>query len=338
MPRRGEPVLNDWVAKYPASHAALAARGNYFVSQGLDARGTAYVRDTPEENIRTMEHYLGKARTDLERSLKLTPKPYIGRLSLMTIARTSGSRASEKKHYLEAVTLAPQSVELRLAHMVSLEPRWGGSAAEMQAFAAEARAQLIDPAAAARVQARIPAYRAHERQSAKDYANALKLYDEAAALDAAAGVLCDRSWVLSQLKRDSEAFADVKLALSKQRDHRYCLERAVSQAGRAGDADEAISVLNMVLEVDPDSRHALNQRGWKYQQAGKQSAAFQDYLASAELGDGWAQLQVGKFYWSGLGVKEDREESLVWLKKSAAQGERDAKVSLEQALEQLGRK
>jgi Zn-dependent protease with chaperone function/TPR repeat protein len=338
VPRSGEPALNEWAAGAPASYAAALARGSFYLSQGMDARGGGYFRDTPEENIRTMHAYLDKARADLERSLTLAQKPYLSRLALMTIARNSGNRASEKTHYQEGLKIAPQSVELRLARMASLEPRWGGSYAEMQALVAEARAQLSDPRAADRVAARVPAYRAFERQSAKDFAQALKHYDEAIALDANAGVLCDRSYALSQLKRDAEAFADVKAALSKSRDNRYCLERAVYQATKEKEAGEAIQVLNLVIEVDPNAPLAFNQRGWRYQQTGKTDLAFQDYLASAKLGDPWAQMQVGKFYWSGIGTKQDREEGLGWLRKAAAQGDRDAKLSLEQALEQLGKK
>ena len=40
---------------------------------------------------------------------------------------------------------------------------------------------------------------------------------------------------------------------------------------------------------------------------------------------------TGKYYWAGKGVKEDRDEALAWLEKSAAQGNRDAKLSLQQA-------
>ena len=47
---------------------------------------------------------------------------------------------------------------------------------------------------------------------------------------------------------------------------------------------------------------------------------------------------AGKYLWAGRGVKEDREEALVWLRKAAEQGHPDAKLSLRQALEQLGRK
>jgi Zn-dependent protease with chaperone function len=338
VPRSGEAALNEWVGKHPASYAALVARGNYYYAQGLDARGTAFIKDTPDENVEAMRAYMGKARRDLERSLKLTQKPYLSRLLLMSLTRITGGRRGAKVQYAEAVKLAPQSVELRLAYMTSLEPRWGGSFKAMEAFAAESRAELKDAESAARVAARVPAYRAHERQREKDFAQALQLYNESIALYADARALCERSYVLSQLKRDAEAFADVKLALSKTRDIRYCLERAVSAAARSSAADDVIEVLSLVIEVDARSHHAYNQRGWKHQQQGRQEAAFQDYLASARLGDAWAQSQAGKFYLAGRGTREDREEGLAWLRKSAEQGNADAKVALQQALDQFGRR
>jgi Zn-dependent protease with chaperone function/TPR repeat protein len=338
VPRSGEPALNEWVAKQPSSYVARVARAAYYNSQGQDARGTGFIKDTPEENVRAMEDYLRKARTDLERSLKLTAKPYLSRRILMSIARTAGPRRSGKAHYFEAVKLAPQSIELRLAYMSSLEPRWGGSYKDMEAYLAESRSQLKDPEAVARLAAEIPAYRAHELQRSKDFEKSLKLYDEAIALYADAGNLCQRSYVLSQLMRDADAFADIKLALTKARDIRYCLERAVSVATRETNVEEAIRMLALVIEVDPYSNHAFNQRGWRYQQQGRLDLAFPDYLESAKLGDAWGQLQTGKLLWAGKGVKENRDEALEWLRKSAAQDNPDAKVSLNQALEQLGRK
>jgi TPR repeat protein len=110
----------------------------------------------------------------------------------------------------------------------------------------------------------------------------------------------------------------------------------VAVAANTGNAGEAIELMNHVIEVDPASYHAYNQRGWRHQQRGRDDLAFQDYLASARLGDAWGQLMTGKYYWAGKGVKEDREEALAWLEKSAAQGNRDAKVSLQQARAQPG--
>ncbi|MDH3319463.1 MAG: M48 family metalloprotease [Betaproteobacteria bacterium] len=335
VPRTAEAALDDWVRVQPASYAARTARGCFHYFQGLDARGTAFIAKTPEANIRTMRFYLGKSQADLEGSLALTPKPYVSRLTLMSIARVSGSRDDEQEHYAEALKLAPQSVELRLAHMTSLEPRWGGSYREMEALVKEGRAQLKDAAAADRLAARVPAYRGNELQRKDDLEGALGRYNEAIALYQGAGTLCERAYVLGKLKRDPEAFADVKLALSKVRDHHYCLSQAVPLASRAQDAAEAIAMLTLVIEADARSAHAFNQRGWRFQQAGNVELAYQDYLASARLGDGWGQLMTGKMQWAGLGTPANREEALEWLRKAAAQGHPDAKLSLKQALEQV---
>lgn len=338
VPRSGEAALNEWVGKHPSSYVALVARASHYYAQGLDARGGRFMKDTPAENVEAMRLYMGKARRDLDRSLKLAPKPYMSRVLLMVVARTSGSRRAVRRQYLEAVKLAPQSAELRLTYMTSLEPRWGGSLADMEAFVAESGTQLKDPVATARLAARIPAYRGHERQREKDYPQALKFYNEAIALYADANSLCERSYVLSQLKRDPEALADVQLALSKVRDNRYCLERAVSAASRASSTEDVIPMLDLVIEVDPRSHHAYNQRGWRHRQQGRVDLAFQDYLASARLGDAWGQLQTGRLYWTGRGTPENRDEAVAWLRKSAEQGNAEAKESLRQVLEQAGRK
>jgi len=49
-------------------------------------------------------------------------------------------------------------------------------------------------------------------------------------------------------------------------------------------------------------------------------------------------LMAGKMRWAGRGVGENRDEALEWLRKSADQGNADARTSLEQALQQLGKK
>ncbi len=332
VPRSAEPALDEWVEKSPSSYVARIARASYYLGQGIDARGTEFIGKTPPENLQTMRFYVEKARLDLERSLELAAKPYLSHAYLMAAARYGAGRDRQEAHYEAALKLAPQSVELRLRRMTDLEPRWGGSISDMEAFAARARKELGDEAAANRVAARIPAYRAHEQRSAKDLTGALKSLDQAIALDAYAGALCERSYVLTELKREAEAFADVKHALSKARESRYCMQRAVWHATRAPDAGEAIEALTLVLEVEAHSTQALNQRGWRYQSLGRLDAAFQDYLASAKAGDAWGQLQAGKLYWAGKGVAEDREQAVAWLRKSAEQGNRDAKVSLEQAL------
>jgi len=331
-------ALDEWVARYPASYAARASRATFFLFLGLDARGTDYYSDTSEENLRDMRMWLEQARAEADRSLTMTPKPYASRRTLMTIARVLGRRADALAHYGAAIAMAPESVDTRLDHMTLLEPRWGGSYAEMEKFAAESRAQLKAPGGADRLAARVAAYRAGDAMRARDFAAALRDYDRALALDPETGMSCERAYVLGELKRDDEALAEAKRVLAKAPDQRYCRELAPRVASRATNAGEAIAVMNLVIDADPKSTSALTQRGWRYQQQNRLDLAFPDYLAAAKLGDPWAELQAGKCLWNGWGVKADREEGLGWLRKAAAHGNPDAKVSLEQALAEAARK
>jgi predicted Zn-dependent protease len=333
-PARLETALDEWVEKKPESYAARVARGNYHVARALSARGTEFYANTPAENIHEMRAHFQHATDDLQRSLALTEKPYVSHRTLLTIARNMGSRREQRTHYEAAIHLAPASVNTRLAYLTTLEPRWGGSYEQMEAFVAESRAALPDPQDVAALAARIPAYRGFEKQRAQDFMGALAHFDEAIGLSENADALCQRSYVLSKLQRYPEALRDIGAALAKERDDRYCLDMAAYLAPKAADANEAIRVTSLVLEVDPASVGALNQRGWRYYGLGKKDLAFRDYMASAKLGDAWAQLQVGKFYWHGLGIEENHDEALVWLRKAAAQGDADAKLSLEQALAQ----
>jgi len=324
-----EPALVEWTGQMPKSYAARTSLGVYHLWRGIEARGGASTRDTAEEQMQAMRTLLHKSRDELASSLPLTAKPYISHLSLVTLSRYVGDRELGLRHYREGVKVAPQTVSLRLARMTGVEPRWGGSYGEMAAVAKEALAELKDPAAVNRVGARLPAYRAWERQRASAYADALRLYDEALRLDPRNSYTqCERSWVLSQLGQHEAAFVGARDALLRDREAEYCLERVAWTVQYAKDRNEVVALTSLVISIDPGIAQAYNQRGWAQQALGRPKEAFGDYLASAQLGDAWGQLMAGKAYHTGTGVARDPAEGTQWLRKSAAQGNEDAKRML----------
>ena len=107
------------------------------------------------------------------------------------------------------------------------------------------------------------------------------------------------------------------------------MERVIGAASHLPDHQEMIAVATLVVEVDAGASNALTHRGWAFEQLGQRDAAFQDYISAAKLGDAWAQLKVGMAYLEGAGVTRDDEQGVGWLRKSAAQGNADAKRILQ---------
>lgn len=336
IPRRSEAVLSEWVKAAPSSYSARVARGGFHLSRGVEERGGDYFSDTSNEHIQAMEAYFDQSLDDLERSLQLSQKPYLSRRYMMAIMLHTGNRDELKADYLEALKLAPGSVETRLAYMSSLEPRWGGSYQQMEAFVAESRPALAS-GDANRLAARIPAYRAFESIRAKDYPAAHVQLAPAIALDPDPAVLCQRAFVRGQIKLENAGFRDAADALAKARDNRYCIQMATWLAGQANDPAEVARVMTMIIEVDPNNALAYSHRGWSYERQRKRDLAFPDYLAAAKLGNAWAQGRVGRYYLDGVGVKPDREEALAWLRKAAEQGDAEALASLKEARPVPGR-
>lgn len=333
LPPAADAALGEWIAKMPASYAARTARGRFYFSKGLDARGTDVIGDTPKENIQAMRAYLAKAKADLDASLPLTAKPYVSQLFLLELYKTGGTREQARLVYDAAVKAYPQSVRLRDSWMSVLEPRWGGSLADMEAFAAASARELKNPSDVAQIAARVPAYLGGELNRAKEWEKAVAAYDQAINLHPTANILCERSFVLGHLKRNADAFADAKRGHMLQRDHEYCHERAWRTASGIRDWKEIIALMTSVIEAAPGLAEPYRERGWAYVELRQNEAAFQDYVVAAKLGDPASQLQLGRLYLHGVGVAKDKDQAAAWVRRAAAQGEPQAsKVLAEMGL------
>ena len=55
---------------------------------------------------------------------------------------------------------------------------------------------------------------------------------------------------------------------------------------------------------------------------------FEGHLELAQQGYPLAECQVGYFYFDGLGVEKDMEQALLWTRRGAEHGDRDAQFNL----------
>jgi len=289
-PSGGRADLDEWVKQMPRSYAAALASGTFHLHSGLEKAGVSPLAAAPK-GIAGMQAELASARAEFERALGLASNHYLARQLLMTVARHAGDRKAEQSHYAEALRLAPRLVELRLEHMSALEPRFGGSYEQMQAYVEESRRDLGAPDLP-RLAARLPASRAGEHARMGEWSRALALYDEAIALDPAARSLCGRARALAMQGKPAEALVGIERALALARDDRACLEHAIRIAGLMPSAHDVIRITQLVLEADPSAVDAYTQRGVAYEYIGKRDLAFKDFAEAARLGDAWAERQT----------------------------------------------
>jgi hypothetical protein len=131
--------LDRWVRDRPNSYIARLVRGTYRRKLGEFRRGTAYIGHVPQANARYMEQQFELAQTDLREALRLHPRSYIALLNLMNVAMYENDEGQAERLLTTANTLYAGNQLVRARYMVHLEPRWGGSYAQMEQFIERSR-------------------------------------------------------------------------------------------------------------------------------------------------------------------------------------------------------
>ncbi len=126
-----EQALNQWVSKYPSSYVALLARGNYLEHKGYRARGFRWASDTSEEQFKAMNDTFEFASKDLHEAIRLYPKALVAYCGLININGSSSSRDSLRKTWEMGLRVLPDSLMIRQGYLHFLQPKWGGTAIEL---------------------------------------------------------------------------------------------------------------------------------------------------------------------------------------------------------------
>lgn len=141
VPDDGLRVTQQWITAAPHSALAAIARGSALKGAGWDARGVKWARETASGQMRMMSGYFNEAEEEFRRAISLEPRwvyPYIG---LVDIGKADRPDVGEWG-FAEARAIDPACGELAYRRMQSLEPRWGGSFAAMEAYAHELAAHV----------------------------------------------------------------------------------------------------------------------------------------------------------------------------------------------------
>jgi tetratricopeptide (TPR) repeat protein len=207
-----DPNFDAWVQATPDSFAPYLARGVHRFALGFAQRGTDFAAKTAAENFTGMEAGFALAFTDLEHALRINPRLMPARRTEIRIAFTgSAHRAEFNAMCARAFEICPACFQIRVTQQIGLEPRWSGSYEQMAA-AARAAKRKLNP----RFEL-LPGYelldRAEVLVSAKNYQEALALYQRAQALGESSDFLDDLAHDLERLKDEPGALKAVSRAL-----------------------------------------------------------------------------------------------------------------------------
>jgi tetratricopeptide (TPR) repeat protein len=134
---RERELIDAWVAATPRSFAPYLARASHWSRTGHLWRGTRYARDTSAAEWMRMREAFDAARRDLATALRLRSGLVQARVLQLGVEITDGRRDQAEALMEEALRACPTCFYPRVEWLRALEPRWGGSLEEMEAYAVD---------------------------------------------------------------------------------------------------------------------------------------------------------------------------------------------------------
>lgn len=132
---RALPLVDRITAFEPDNAWSHYILGSNQISLAWEHRGTGFAREVTEEGWKGFEKYLGEARLSLQKAIELDPKNYKAWGDLITLGRGQNlSKTKLKNIFNMTVSINPNHRDAYMRLHTALEPKWGGSIPELQAF------------------------------------------------------------------------------------------------------------------------------------------------------------------------------------------------------------
>lgn len=295
------PTLDAWKRLAPNSAYAWAASGTAYVAMAAEARGSAFISETPESNVRAMENLLSEAVSDLHQAIKLDPALAPAYTALIHAAGMDGSVGDADAITRDALARVPDDYSIYFRVMWHSQPKWGGSLAAMDATARQAQ-RYADANPLLKI---LAGERACYQVSAAGLAPAEELERLTGALDqfASRGNLLWASQ-LSNKMHDTSAlavFASQVLRFEPDSDEDRT-RRAIALLD-FDEADWALRELGTILARAPHDTYARQVRAYGFDVQGDHAAEEKDlrFLLADQPGDMTSRTRLGYLYanWPG---------------------------------------
>ena len=126
--------LDDWVAAQPQTPLPLVLRAQYHYRYGWLVRGEDFAAKVPPDDMRRFDREIGQALDDVEAAILLDGSNPFAHLLRLRILRGDGLSQRMFNAFSQATARYPGYYPLYTIMLDTLQPKWGGTAAQMQAF------------------------------------------------------------------------------------------------------------------------------------------------------------------------------------------------------------
>jgi tetratricopeptide (TPR) repeat protein len=202
-----------------------------------------------------MRTTLALAEKDLLRALELCPKLVAAQDRLLSVAMGLGRRQHKYALMEAAAATCPLCFAVRTHFMYSITPRWGGSYAEMEAFAARSQARAHENPRLRFLLGRADLDRCDRFRADKKLGRALAACDRAVSTGDYAYYHLERAQVLRDLNRKPEALTACNRALELRPQLKKALGERAYLLLCANRFEEAAADVRLAIRLDPTDSH-----------------------------------------------------------------------------------
>lgn len=139
-----EYMLKDWVKAKPNSVYAHTSLGMYHLNLAFLSRGTRFINKTNEKQIAKMHAHFRKAKDEFQFAIDKNPKFTIPFAYMLHIFMANGQDNEYEAILKKALLENPYSSVIRYNHLLSLQPKWGGSLKQLKYFINETSKRYDD--------------------------------------------------------------------------------------------------------------------------------------------------------------------------------------------------
>lgn len=257
-----ETLLNEWVLQYPDKYQPYLARAFYYEYLGWESRDYDWIQDTKKEQLVRMVDYFRQSDTDIQKALHINSKLIFAYYLEISMNNAVGSHKFATLALNKALKITPYAFRVRIAYILGLEPRWGGSYELMDSFAATTQ-KYADVNPRLKVLQGFSYYdKGNIEKRNKNYAAAIELYNKALSFGEYGTYYEARAQAYSNVKNYNQALLDIESAIRLRPAYEeYYTSRALIYY-YLGDMKQVITDLSLAESTKPEDIIDSINRDW----------------------------------------------------------------------------